>query len=139
MTSIKASLWLLLVFLGIVTDDKSQSQDQDRNKELKNLDNEFWCLVLVVGWLLWCNVCPSCWNTRRINLTNEIFVHHVPCSVAVTNVFKIICSIFPCKQNTTSEQKQSPSRFKSALNQRETQVLYLLRTTRLHRLQDDHP
>ena len=90
---------LFLLFLGILTDNKSETQDQDWDEELQNLDDEFWCLVLVVRGLSRCNVCPCFWNTRRIDLANVVLLHHVPCGVAVSNVFKVIRSIFPCNNN----------------------------------------
>lgn len=82
--------------LCVVSNSNSQTQNGQGNQELEYLDNEFRCLILVVLWLFWWSVFHFSRNCRWIDITDVIVVHHTSCTCAVTNIFKIICCVFPC-------------------------------------------
>ena len=55
-------------------------------------------LVRVVVWLLrWCVLLLG-WNCAAVNVTDVHLIHDSFCSAAVTDILKVIGSIFPCTE-----------------------------------------
>lgn len=89
-----------LLLLGVVSDHKGQSQDQEGYEKLQNLDQKLRSLVWIVLGLLWWSVSAFCRNRWRVYLTDVILVHHLSSRITMAHIFKVICCIFSWKRPT---------------------------------------
>ena len=84
-----------LLRFGVLPDTKRKSQDHNGNEKLQDFDEEVIILVHVAGSLLGIHISTLYWDGWSINLPDMVLLHHLPCRIAVANIFKISSSIFP--------------------------------------------